>query len=89
MLWMVKKVFFGQEGEILKKYPDLKDMNLREMLTIIPLIIMVFWMGLFPSTFLSYSKASLSNLTINRQEYRLRVSGQEKVLPKIGDSREF
>ncbi len=90
MLWMVKKVFFGEAGEIVKKYSDIKDMNLREMLAIAPLIVLVFWMGLFPGTFLKYSNKSMDHLVQNKQEYRLK---QYSVSPQksstVGDRREF
>lgn len=89
MLWMVKKVFFGPEGEIVRKNPDMKDMNLREILTLAPLVIMVFWMGLFPETFLTYAKKSLSHLSENKMEYRIKIGGETKAFPEIGARREF
>ncbi len=90
MLWMVKKVFFGADGEIIKKYPNMTDMNFREMATIIPLIILVFWMGLFPNFFLKYSAKSIEHLVQNKEEYRLQVQeSSESQLPQIGDRREF
>lgn len=89
MLWMVKKVFFGEEGEIVKKYPDMADMNLREILTLAPLIVMVFWMGLFPNTFLSYSSASIAHLEANKDNYKIELSQKELKPSKIGDNREF
>ncbi len=89
MLWMVKKVFFGEEGETVRAHKDMKDLNLREILTVAPLIVMIFWMGLFPSTFLDYSKASIKNLSENKKEYRLEISQKQKDFPQIGDRREL
>ena len=89
MLWMVKKVFFGEDGEIVKKYPDMPDMNIRELLTIAPLIVLVFWMGLFPGHFLSYSKESINQLVNNPDQYKLEVSTSNKSFFNIGDRREF
>ncbi|MCB9027195.1 MAG: NADH-quinone oxidoreductase subunit M, partial [Bdellovibrionaceae bacterium] len=44
MLWMVKKVFFGPEGEIVTKYKaEGLDLNLREFAVMLPLVVMIFW----------------------------------------------
>ena len=32
----------------------LPDLNLREIMTFVPLIILAFWIGLYPKTFLDY-----------------------------------
>jgi NADH-quinone oxidoreductase subunit M len=50
MLWMVERVFFGPVTK-----PGLKtltDMNWRETLVMIPLVVMIFWMGVKPNFFL-------------------------------------
>lgn len=74
MLWMFKRVFFGQKGELAsdEKHP-LHDLNLREIIVLVPLIVMVFWMGLFPGAFLSYSKASIDHLINNKMKYELSI----------------
>ncbi|RLE25187.1 MAG: Fe-S-binding domain-containing protein, partial [Acidobacteria bacterium] len=50
MLWMYQRVFFGELSN--EKNKSLKDLNLREQWTIIPLIILAFWIGLYPKPFL-------------------------------------
>ena len=74
MLWMVKKVFFGREGEIIEKCQGM-DMGFREFLSAACLILLVFWMGLSPGTFLEYSKESLKNLVVNKQKYNIKIHG--------------
>jgi NADH-quinone oxidoreductase subunit M len=74
MLWMVKRVFFGEEGEIVTKYKDAGlDLNLREKFVIAPLIILIFWMGIFPNHFLQGAKASLDHLEKNMRTYELGI----------------
>ncbi|MDB5478359.1 MAG: NADH-quinone oxidoreductase subunit [Alphaproteobacteria bacterium] len=50
MLWLYRKVIFG----VLDK-DDVKamtDLSWREILIFVPLVILVFWMGIYPTTFL-------------------------------------
>ena len=76
MLWMFKRVFFGEKGELVKDHHQpLKDLSIREMCVIAPLILMVFWMGVFPNQFLDYSKASLDHFVQDRGNYNLAVLG--------------
>lgn len=49
MLWMVQRVFFGPIRN--PENEKLVDMNGREIAVIVPLVIMIFWMGLYPKPF--------------------------------------
>lgn len=74
MLWMFKRMFFGQQGELVKdEHHPLRDLNCREIAVLVPLVIMVFWMGLFPNTFLDWSKTSIDHWVNNRSDYELTV----------------
>jgi NADH-quinone oxidoreductase subunit M len=57
MLWMVQRVFFGP----LKKPENqkLKDLTLREVVVLVPLIVVIFLIGLFPNLFLSKVERSI------------------------------
>ena len=77
MLWMFKRVFFGEKGELVKdEHHPLQDLNIRELCVLAPMILMVFWMGLFPNQFLDYSKASLNHLINERSNYQLAIKDQ-------------
>lgn len=74
MLWMFKRIFFGPEGELVKdEHHPLHDLNAREIAVLIPLVIMVIWMGIYPSSFLNYSKASVENFVNNKNNYNLTI----------------
>lgn len=74
MLWAVKRMFFGARGQALGHYEqESLDINGREMAVLLPLVILIFWMGIFPNDFLSWSKASLENLVENRTRYELKL----------------
>ncbi len=52
MLWLYQRVMFGKlENPANKILPDL---NLRELATFVPLIILAFWIGLYPAYFTKY-----------------------------------
>lgn len=72
MLWMFKRVFFGQPGRLCSdtKHP-LHDLNMREITVLVPLVVMIFVMGLFPNIFLRWSEKSVNYLTNNRANYQL------------------
>ncbi|MBK7318571.1 NADH-quinone oxidoreductase subunit M [Candidatus Villigracilis affinis] len=50
ILYMFQKVFLGPAGEITEHH-ELKDLNWREILTVAPLVIFMFWIGLYPKPF--------------------------------------
>jgi len=56
MLWMMKRVFFGEVTN--EENEALKDLNKREIITLIPIVIMIFWMGIYPKFF--FQKMDLS-----------------------------
>lgn len=78
MLWMVKRVFFGQESEMVTKYGRQGlDLNLREGIVMAPLIVLIFVMGIYPSLFLDYSKASVDHFVQNHRSYSLSLLTDE------------
>lgn len=62
MLWMFQRVMFGVVKH--KENEDLKDLNLREWITVLPLLILIFWMGIYPKPFLDTMDASLKNVLV-------------------------
>ena len=60
ILWMFQRVMFLE-----LKNPEnmkLKDMNIRELITIVPLLVLIFWIGLYPKPFMKTFDASVNNL---------------------------
>src|SRR5688572_2871605 len=49
MLWLYQRTMFGKLDNPANQ--NLADMNMRELATLIPLIIMAFWIGLYPAPF--------------------------------------
>jgi NADH-quinone oxidoreductase subunit M len=60
LLWMVQRVAFGVPvPHMLEK---LRDVNLREMVTLVPLVVLIFVIGLFPNPMLSRMHASVEKV---------------------------
>ncbi|MBO6559088.1 MAG: NADH-quinone oxidoreductase subunit M [Nisaea sp.] len=63
MLYLYRRIIFGTlDKEALKKMLDLSP---REIAVFAPLIILVFWMGIYPSTFLDMMSVSVDHLISN------------------------
>jgi NADH-quinone oxidoreductase subunit M len=60
ILWMIQRVAFGVPSPHV--LPKLRDLNQREMLTLVPLAILVFWIGLFPNPILTRMHASVEKV---------------------------
>ncbi len=78
MLWMVKRVFYGKQQGLVAEHKEKLEINVREGLTIAPLLILIFWMGLLPNHFLDWSKASLENIANNQYNYQLTIYEDHK-----------
>jgi len=67
MLVMYRKVFFQKpkpELVNLAKQGKLKDLSLREFSYLIPLVLVIFWIGLYPNSFLSKMHTSVDHLIV-------------------------
>jgi NADH-quinone oxidoreductase subunit M len=60
LLWMYQRVMFGTITN--EKNRHLPDMNAREVAYMLPLIVFVFWIGVYPQTFLRKMDASVTAL---------------------------
>ena len=59
MLWLYQRIFFNGLNE---KIANIEAMSLREFLTLASLAIFVFWIGIYPNTFLSFMHVSVQHL---------------------------
>ncbi len=61
ILYMFQKMFLGPAGEITQHH-QLKDLNWRELLTVTPLLILMFWIGLYPAPFFNLIAPAVEKL---------------------------
>jgi NADH-quinone oxidoreductase subunit M len=71
MLWLYRRVLFTNLTK-----PDIKallDLSPREYVTFAPLVLLTLWMGIYPSSFLSFFEVSVAAL-VTRHEAAMTVS---------------
>ncbi len=61
ILYMFQKMFLGPAGEVTHHH-ELKDLNWREILTVAPLLIFMFWIGLYPAPFFNLMAPAVNQL---------------------------
>jgi NADH-quinone oxidoreductase subunit M len=60
LLWMYERVVWGRVTN--PKLEGLKDMNTRELVVLIPILIFIVWIGVYPSTFLNVSASATQSI---------------------------
>ncbi|HYS44614.1 MAG TPA: proton-conducting transporter membrane subunit, partial [Geobacteraceae bacterium] len=60
MLWMFQRVMFGELDN--PKNQVLKDLNAREIVIMVPLLVMIFVMGVYPTPFLNKMAPAIDRL---------------------------
>ena len=63
MLYVYRRIIFGKlEKENLM---SISDLSYREIIIFVPLVLLVFWMGVYPAPFLDVMSVSVDNLITN------------------------
>jgi NADH-quinone oxidoreductase subunit M len=60
MLYLYRRVIFGTITR--EDLRSMTDLNLREKIVFAPLLLLVFWMGVYPSSFLVPIRASVEHV---------------------------
>jgi NADH-quinone oxidoreductase subunit M len=68
LLWLYQRVFFGPVTN--PKNEKLHDLTPRELLTFAPLLVLAFWIGLYPKPFMQILEQPVNNLVLSvRPDY--------------------
>lgn len=63
LLWMYQRVLLGPVVKNDNK--DVLDLNKREIISVLPIILFIVWIGVYPNTFLKKSEASVKRIIEN------------------------
>ena len=72
MLWMFQRVVFGVSRS--PENDSIVDLNKREIGLLLPIILFIFWIGVYPSTFLSKSEQTIQRIAEKLELVRSGVS---------------
>ena len=75
MLWMFQRVMFGKLDK--PENQALKDLNLREVIVLLPILLFIVWIGVYPKPFLSRIEKSVNHV----------LKQHTKAMAVINDSR--
>ena len=81
LLWLYQRVMFGPVTHDVNK--ALPDLNLREYAVLLPLVLMAFWIGIYPKPFFAYITNPVEKIVhqVNPDFYK-SAGGQSAALPK-------
>jgi NADH-quinone oxidoreductase subunit M len=79
MLWMFQRVMFGQLDN--PKNQKLTDLDAREIGIMIPLIILIFVMGLYPKPFIDKMEPSVNKLVSQIRPASMNVKSAQATMP--------
>ncbi len=79
MLYLYRRVIFGKLDK--ENLMALLDLDRRELLVMVPLVLVVLWMGLYPRPFLAATEASVANLIVNVEKAQRAPDGAPVVAP--------
>jgi len=60
LLWMVRRVVLGEISR--PQNAKLSDLSLKEAITLVPLVVLVFWIGFYPALLLNFLHVTVSHL---------------------------
>jgi len=92
MLWMYQRMMFGKITK--PENENLKDLNLREKIILIPLILAIFWIGIYPKPFFNKMEPSVKSLLENAKikyernqllEGSLHIDTQQREQLEVGE----
>jgi NADH-quinone oxidoreductase subunit M len=76
MLWMFKRAMFGPLDK--EENKSLKDLSVREIAVLVPIVVMIVWIGIYPQTFLRKMDRSVEAFLERTGQVSAPVQPQER-----------
>ncbi len=91
MLWLYQRTMFGELSN--EKNKSLKDLNFRETATLVPLVLLSFWIGLYPKPFFNILAEPVHKLVAQVEQTwqypeEVSVLTEDNVLVRLEDLKE-
>ena len=80
MLWVYQRIMFGKVTNPANE--DIKDLSAREIVIMLPLLLFVFWIGIYPNTFFDKMNPALEQLL---DQMNNQVAVVEVVQPTVAN----
>ena len=77
MLWMFQRVFFGEVTN--EKNAGLKDLTPREVLVFVPILVMIFWMGIYSKPFTERMEPAVTKFVEEMTSVRQAMNDDHRV----------
>lgn len=90
MLWMYQRVFFGEvTNPHLEEHTKGKDMNLREIGYMTPLVILALWIGLYPAPVLNRMEPSIKFVLDRVTPVVVKIESEKGLKAPVVEHREW
>ena len=85
MLWLYQRTFYGKASESVSHH--LYDLTPREWIAIVPLLILMFWMGIFTQSFLPAISAQNAQILETTGKLRIERVENRRAAPEVSVAR--
>jgi NADH-quinone oxidoreductase subunit M len=83
MLWLYQRTMFGKIDN--PENQKLKDLNFREIMTLVPLTVAAFWIGLYPAPFFGILDEPVNRLVQQVEKTHVYPSKVAGLFPELSD----
>jgi len=59
MLWLYQRIFFNPVNA---RWNGIRELGMREIVTFLPMVVLIFWIGLYPNSMLDFMHVSVAHL---------------------------
>jgi NADH-quinone oxidoreductase subunit M len=81
LLWLYQRTMFGELTN--EKNKTLKDLNFREVATLFPLVVLAFWIGIYPKPFFRIMEKPVNKIVATVQPDKFALDAQGNLVSPV------